>query len=169
MDKFVTDHIQPLPGIPREKIRIAVIDSGVEKDDPVIKPDLRDGQIQECRNFSSQDPNQWDDKVGHGTMVTRLLMRVAPNAELYIAKVTSDTEYGIPKNKLYCIAEVSKLGPKELIIYFLLSNQITLLTHCTAWKRLSTGLFRNGMSTSSPCLWHSKKSIPTLMRLSAVP
>ncbi|KGO53349.1 Peptidase S8/S53, subtilisin/kexin/sedolisin [Penicillium expansum] len=50
-------------------------------------------------------PKQWDDKLGHGTMVTRLLMRVSPEAELFIAKVSSDTEHCIPKNKLYCIAE----------------------------------------------------------------
>lgn len=55
-------------------------------------------------------PKQWDDKLGHGTMVTRLLMRVSPEAELFIAKVSSDTEHCIPKNKLYCIAEVSELG-----------------------------------------------------------
>ncbi|KGO52975.1 Peptidase S8/S53, subtilisin/kexin/sedolisin [Penicillium expansum] len=111
MDDFVDTHIrkqtenQRLPEHRSRKIRIAVIDSGVDRHDPIIGPACKDGQIRECRNFSSQDPKQWDDKLGHGTMVTRLLMRVSPEAELFIAKVSSDTEHCIPKNKLYCIAE----------------------------------------------------------------
>ncbi|KAF8855673.1 hypothetical protein BDZ45DRAFT_727983 [Acephala macrosclerotiorum] len=115
MEQFVDKHIRnqscdkPLPKHRSEKIRIAVIDSGVSIDDPIIRRARKDGKIRKCRNFSCLDPNNWDDKLGHGTMVARLLMHVAPEAELFIAKVSSDKEQNIPKNKLYCIAKVWKV------------------------------------------------------------
>jgi len=117
MRKFTDHHISILrcpkdASLPRhtkrlhKKIRIAVIDSGVRKDDSKIAGWRTRGKIAGCRNFSSLDFNDWNDEVNHGTMVSRLLLDVAPEAELYIAKVSNQKT--IPKNKLYCIADVSK-------------------------------------------------------------
>ncbi|KAF8861598.1 putative subtilisin, partial [Acephala macrosclerotiorum] len=101
------------PKLIDRKIRIAVIDSGVRKVDPTICG-ARSGKhkkIQDCRNFSSSDPKDWDDEVGHGTMVTHLLLDVAPEAELFIAKVSSQKK--IPRNKLYHIAEAINWAVQE--------------------------------------------------------
>lgn len=111
MEHFVDRHIRkpasdnPLPKHRSEKIRIAVIDSGVSINDPIIRSARKHEKIRKCRNFSSLNPDDCDDRLGHGTMVARLLMDVAPEAELFIAKVSSDTEQYIPKSKLYCIAK----------------------------------------------------------------
>jgi hypothetical protein len=77
-------------------------------DDPIIAGARSGKTIQDCRNFSSSDPKYWNDEVGHGTMVTRLLMTVSPEAEFYIAKVSN--EKTIPSNKLYHIGEVCSIG-----------------------------------------------------------
>ena len=96
-----------------EKVRIAIIDSGVSLSDPIIRSARQRGDIRSCRNFSpgNSDPKTWEDTVGHGTMVARLLMEVAPEAEIYIAKVTGDGEQHIPKDELFCIARVSEDEP----------------------------------------------------------
>jgi hypothetical protein len=116
MEKFVRDNIknqtcnEPLSEHRSEKIRIAVIDSGLSINDPIVRHARKHNKVRKCRNFSSQNPEDWDDKLGHGTMMTRLLLEVAPEAELFIAKVSSNKEQYIPKSKLYCIAKVSDAG-----------------------------------------------------------
>lgn len=88
------------------KIRVAVIDSGVREEDPEIMAAHAKKRIRKYRNFSGPDPNHCEDEVegGHGTMVARLLLDVAPAAELYIAKVSR--QKSIPKKELYRIADV---------------------------------------------------------------
>jgi hypothetical protein len=113
MTKFTGKHIstlqnytlsdQPEP-CPREKVRIAVIDSGVREEDVEIAAAVATGQIRGCRNFTSLDPNDCEDHIKHGTMVARLLLTVAPEAELYIAKVSNQKK--MPKSQLHRIAEV---------------------------------------------------------------
>ncbi|RDW85691.1 hypothetical protein BP5796_04016 [Coleophoma crateriformis] len=113
MRQFTDAHIKSLKclvgtSIPKQnqldrKIRIAVIDSGVRKDDSRICGWRTGGSIKDCRNFSSPHPEDWNDEIGHGTMVSCLLLDIAPEAELYIAKVSAQNT--VPRNKLYCIAK----------------------------------------------------------------
>ncbi|RYP31605.1 hypothetical protein DL766_004319 [Monosporascus sp. MC13-8B] len=84
------------------RIRVAVIDSGVRKDDTRIDGYLEAKRIVDCRNFASHNHKDWLDEIGHGTMVADLLLRVAPEAELYIAKVSNAR--WIPKRELFHIA-----------------------------------------------------------------
>ncbi|KAI1089240.1 hypothetical protein F5B19DRAFT_467985 [Rostrohypoxylon terebratum] len=70
----------------REKIRIAVLDSGIDETDPKIRPALKFGRIRTCRSFVGR-PDQWQDSHGHGTHVTRLLLETAPRAEIFVAKI----------------------------------------------------------------------------------
>lgn len=72
-----------------QKIRIAVIDSGIRKADTFVMGAKRGGRIRECFNFLPGPPDQWDDTHGHGTHIARLLLDMAPEAELYVAKVTN--------------------------------------------------------------------------------
>lgn len=110
MKKFTEKYISPLalsddiiPN-PRAKVRIAVIDSGVRKEDAEIAAAETTQRIRGYRNFTSSDLNDCEAQVGLGTMVTRLLLTVAPQAELYIAKVTDKRT--MPKHQLHRIAEV---------------------------------------------------------------
>lgn len=117
MKKFRKKHIEPLETKFKEsncgsllkhlnaRIKVAIIDSGVKKNHSSIRGARKvGGQIKQCRNFLTTDPNDWNDDFGHGTLVSLLLMEVAPEVEIFVAKV-SDSKY-IQKDKLHCIAKV---------------------------------------------------------------
>jgi hypothetical protein len=85
-------------------IKIAVIDTGIDKDHPDLDYNLKGGE-----NFVSKpswrtpDPNKWDDDNGHGTHVAGIIaaednntgvVGVAPGAELYALKVLDRTGSG---------------------------------------------------------------------------
>ncbi|RYP72076.1 hypothetical protein DL771_004407 [Monosporascus sp. 5C6A] len=71
-----------------EKIRIAVLDSGVDDTDSKIRPAIKFGRINagKSRSFVGR-PDDWQDSYGHGTHVTRLLLETAPAAEIYVGKI----------------------------------------------------------------------------------
>ena len=113
MDSFLDAYIRnirpedALPEHCKNRIRIAILDSGIASNDTILRAAHRRKDIQDCRNFGPGNPRDCEDIVGHGTMVARLLMDTAPNAHIFIAKVTSGGEHHIPKNELYRIAKVS--------------------------------------------------------------
>ena len=70
----------------KETIRIAILDSGVDDMDPVIRGAIRSGRIIRRRSWVGNiDDHQ--DTYGHGTHVTRLLLKSGPAAEICIAKI----------------------------------------------------------------------------------
>ncbi|EFX04389.1 extracellular serine protease [Grosmannia clavigera kw1407] len=75
----------------REKIKIAVIDSGIDKGDTIIAENM-DRIKYRCGFVSDagEGPRSGDceDELGHGTHVTRLILEMAPEAELYVAKIS---------------------------------------------------------------------------------
>ena len=81
-------------------MKIAVLDSGIDSKHPFIKAALATKRIQVARSFVNNS-NSSEDSFGHGTHVTNLLLEVAPDAELYVAKVTEDgiipTDHNIAK------------------------------------------------------------------------
>ncbi|KAH8599217.1 hypothetical protein B0O99DRAFT_591086 [Bisporella sp. PMI_857] len=125
MEEFTRTHIQSLrdekplkiPSHWKSKIKIAVIDSGVKKSDPRIRGAFRKGQIQDCRNFLPPgaggwvDPKTYDDDLGHGTHIVCLLLEMAPEAELYVAKVSTGPY--IMKSRLYCVEEAINYAANE--------------------------------------------------------
>ncbi|KAK5653676.1 hypothetical protein OQA88_8706 [Cercophora sp. LCS_1] len=68
-------------------IRIAVIDSGIDMNDPVVR--AKANQIKGKRNWTTLNPDDCDDAYGHGTHVARLLVTVAPTSEIFIAKIST--------------------------------------------------------------------------------
>jgi hypothetical protein len=72
-----------------EKVRIAVLDSGVnEEDDTMIWQAIKTGRISSKSKSFVGRPGDWmRDTYGHGTHVTRLLLESAPAAEIYVAKI----------------------------------------------------------------------------------
>ena len=116
MVEFKRKYMDPLKNFetpdgpsPKNKIRIAIIDTGVRAEDPLIITAREEETIRICRNFATPEHDEWEDEVenGHGTLVARLLLEVAPEAELYIAKVSR--EKTIPKKELYRIAQVGEI------------------------------------------------------------
>lgn len=135
----------------RRPVRIAVLDSGVDMSDPLVKGAAK--RIKEKRNWTDDDPENWTDTYGHGTHVARLLIRVAPAAEIYIARVSTAKE--IRPEKTGLIAKVVA-EPLHQLIKKLERNydQLTFLPY----PRQSTGQPQSGMSTLSPCLLASRRT-----------
>ncbi|KAF6825961.1 pfs domain-containing protein [Colletotrichum plurivorum] len=81
----------PLAKSSTEKVRIAVLNSGVDGDDAMIKSAIkfRRTDINKSRSFVVDSrPIDWQvDCHGHGTHVTRLLLQTAPAAEICVAKI----------------------------------------------------------------------------------
>lgn len=72
-----------------DRIRIAVLDTGISVDDDFIHMDENLNRIT-YRSFVTGDPNPTEasDLDGHGTHVAGLLLRVARNANIYVAKIS---------------------------------------------------------------------------------
>ncbi|KAH8880242.1 subtilisin-like protein [Thozetella sp. PMI_491] len=69
-----------------DKIRIAVLDSGIDKNDTRIKGALKSLRIKKQMSFVGE-ADDWQDIYGHGTHVTRLLLQAAPAAEIFVGKI----------------------------------------------------------------------------------
>lgn len=70
-----------------ERIRIAVLDTGIDTTDKMIRSASR-SRIKDKRSWVGSIQN-YEDEYGHGTHVTRLLLKMAPAAEIYVAKITN--------------------------------------------------------------------------------
>lgn len=67
-------------------IRIAVLDSGVDKTDRQILFNIDKSQRIRTRKSWVGSPAD-EDSYGHGTFVTKLLLKAAPKAHIYVAKI----------------------------------------------------------------------------------
>lgn len=85
-----------------EKIRIAVLDTGIDPSDRMIKSAI--SRIIEKRSWVGP-PGNYIDRYGHGTHVTRLLLQMAPAAEIYVAKITENKN--VDPEDMSRIADVS--------------------------------------------------------------
>ena len=84
-------------------MRVAILDSGLNVTDPFISAAAAKHRIVDKRSWVG---GSCDDTYGHGTHVARLFLKVAPHAELYIAKISDTKE--IPDKQLHAIRKVFK-------------------------------------------------------------
>lgn len=110
----------------RPKVKVAILDTGICKDDPSIRGLLNKRADTESQGLlkKPRDPIRFvknclrnghedaTDTCGHGTHMAYLLMRVAPEADLYIYKISE----GMKDNNAEDIKTVSHL-PGNLILY----------------------------------------------------
>ena len=84
-------------GKKRGRIRIAIIDSGYDQSHPDFQHDDVKDHICKCKTFVNRRSTQ--DPVGHGTHVLSVLLKVAPFADFYIARVIKNRDEEIqPEN-----------------------------------------------------------------------
>jgi subtilisin family serine protease len=92
----------PIPKTKDARIKIAILDTGVDMTDSFIGLKSNRTRIQ-YKSFvpgdSSKNP---EDLVGHGTHVTGLLLKVARNADIFVARITKNASFEDPDQ----IAEV---------------------------------------------------------------
>lgn len=89
--EYTCKHIPAWTVWRQERIRIAIIDTGIDDEDILIESARDDRRIKDCncRGFV-KDAYDYHDVHGHGTRVARLILELAPSAELYIAKISDD-------------------------------------------------------------------------------
>ncbi|KAF3314501.1 hypothetical protein TWF173_004584 [Orbilia oligospora] len=74
-----------------DRIKVAIIDSGVVLRADWLKRAKKDGRFVEGKCWiAGRDPNNFDDSFGHGTHVAQQLLCAAPNAAIYIAKIADE-------------------------------------------------------------------------------
>lgn len=69
----------------RNRVRVAIIDTGINESHPLLKEFRENGQIR-CKSWIPDHPADKDED-GHGTHVAHSFLKVAPKAEIYVAKV----------------------------------------------------------------------------------
>ena len=80
------DYLRSAPAI-----KIAILDTGVDATHPFISEAINRSRRIVCVQSFVED-NSKVDMVGHGSHIANLLLLVAPKAEIYIAKVSRDTD-----------------------------------------------------------------------------
>ncbi|TWU78776.1 hypothetical protein ED733_006912 [Metarhizium rileyi] len=83
-------------GTCEKRVKIAVIDTGLEMKHPILQQYIKTGQIgpQLSQDFTvSNAAEVIDDNLGHGTGCTHLLLKTCPTAMVYVAKVFDYWDY----------------------------------------------------------------------------
>lgn len=73
-----------------EPVRIAILDSGLDPDSPFLIEDqqLANPRVKDALSFiHGTGPHDVRDEIGHGTHALGLLLKVAPCAEIYVARI----------------------------------------------------------------------------------
>jgi hypothetical protein len=78
-----------LTNLKRSMIKICVIDTGLNRSDPLIEPHW-DDRILQKKSWVDIDPGDVHDECGHGTHIGRLILANTTSTGLLVAKVTND-------------------------------------------------------------------------------
>jgi hypothetical protein len=93
-----------------DKVKVAIIDTGVNFEHPIIDRAVKVTKAireENCQGFPNNARyNPKVDKHGHGTFVTSVLLETAPDVSLYIARVFNDHAEALPDDDHEQIAEV---------------------------------------------------------------
>lgn len=127
------------PSQPDQRIRVAVLDTGIDISDPLLNPFALRRQIiyQDFTGTQTGSSQKLpEDKVGHGTHICGILLTIAENIDLYVARVSVD---GIHWNGLQ-VAKVCAfvLITRESDLMLIYVRQLIGL-----WKRKKYTLFQS--------------------------
>jgi subtilisin family serine protease len=89
-----------------KRVHVAILDSGVDATHPDIVLALETKQIAAFKGFP-ESLNPLQDQHGHGTHGASVLMKTAPNATLYIARIVDDKGKISEKNDYLNTVDVS--------------------------------------------------------------
>jgi len=112
------------PSSNRERIKVAILDTGVDKTDVEIQKAMNSEHPaisnHSCRGFP-ETLLPLEDKHGHGTQCAALLLRIAPNVELFIGRVATnngtlyrENKYGEDDKKSH-FSEAVKVSPLRIV------------------------------------------------------
>lgn len=132
MNEVTTNYFQHFHS--DKPVKVAVIDTGIDMDhdnfrqartkefkgeagnipDAAPHEEMQRKRILELQNFCpDQDKDDVNDLDGHGTQVAGIILRLAPNAELYVARVCAgDINNGLEANQLKSVSKSSFIAPE---------------------------------------------------------
>ncbi|KAJ5364599.1 uncharacterized protein N7496_010312 [Penicillium cataractarum] len=87
-----------------EPVRIAILDSGLDPENPFLVEDQQcaNPRIKDARSFvHGTESHDIRDEIGHGTHALGLLLKAAPGAEIYVARIARRET--IDPNTVFCI------------------------------------------------------------------
>lgn len=96
-----------LQNVPQARIRIAILDTGYDADAVFSQPPARRNRLIMWKDWV-EDATKPQDCHGHGTHLVSLIMRVAPEADICVARIARDL--GGLENASDNVAEVSPYG-----------------------------------------------------------
>jgi hypothetical protein len=110
--RSVHPRLEHPPGKPlgHPRVKIALLDTGIETRHPFVKGATKAKRIKEIRNFVDGN-NSVGDVYGRGTYSAALILQVAPEAHLYVARIAVSPE--IPRD--HRVADVRYI---MLCLYF---------------------------------------------------
>ncbi|KAM3426382.1 hypothetical protein NHJ13734_009487 [Beauveria thailandica] len=82
------------PSQPEQRIRVAILDTGVDLQDPFLNPFKIKKRIF-YQDFAQPGSSSRlaEDKVGHGTHICGVLLTIADNIDVYVARVSVDGKH----------------------------------------------------------------------------
>jgi subtilisin family serine protease len=87
------------------RIRIAMLDTGMDEKHDAFQKTRQQGLILSGKGFPD-NLLPFEDKHGHGTHAASVLLRTAPTAELFIARIFDDQGQIDPKNDYDAVVQV---------------------------------------------------------------
>lgn len=105
------DRIEYSEKFDASRVKVAVLDTGIDWNDPLVRG-AKERIVKwknwagDCEDQAPDSPQQVHDEAGHGTHITALLLRIAPEAKVYIGRVADRNGAMVAAEK---IAEVSFL------------------------------------------------------------
>ncbi|KAE9364083.1 hypothetical protein N431DRAFT_120568 [Stipitochalara longipes BDJ] len=108
----------PLPQVREDRIRIAILDTGILGGDNLItaaKDRIRGYWSPEKLGQASE--HDCKDSYGHGTHVARILLEVAPFADIFIAKVSENKD--LEESKVHYIADAMKWAMADCKVHII--------------------------------------------------
>jgi subtilisin family serine protease len=94
----------PSPEDEEKRVKIAILDTGIDLTHPLIKKYVDTGHIPKTYDFV-EGTSSITDLHGHGTHTAHLLLKTAPNASIYVARVFRTTK--ADRNTAQLVAKVS--------------------------------------------------------------
>jgi hypothetical protein len=95
-------------------VRIAILDTGINEKHSAIKAGFDEKSLRHewCHSWVGKDVH---DSHGHGTNATQLLLKFAPRAEIYVAKVFSGGVIGA--KEAMNVADVRTILPNSAPVH----------------------------------------------------
>lgn len=74
----------------QKRVKIAILDTGINAKNPLVTSAIAAKRIKKMKSFVP-GADDHEDVSGHGTHAAMLINKVAPEAEIYVARVFEDS------------------------------------------------------------------------------